>query len=150
MNRSHEFVARVEWAGSTGSSDYGRDHTIHLKDQTVRGSAIAQYGGDPALANPEQLLAAALAQCQMLTYLALAAKAGIEVVAYRDRAEASVGRLEGKTAITRVALEPHITLAPSQDADTARALVEKAHKYCFIANSLRAEVVLAPTVEYEA
>jgi organic hydroperoxide reductase OsmC/OhrA len=79
----------------------------------------------------------------MLTFLALASNKGFVVDRYEDSA---VGHLEknaaGKMAVTRVELHPRIlfggTKTPAQaDLDW---LHDKAHKECFIANSVTTDV----------
>ena len=79
----------------------------------------------------------------MLTFLALASNKGFVVDTYEDSA---VGHLEknasGKLAITRVELHPRIIYSgaklPTQaDLDW---LHDKAHRECFIANSVTTEV----------
>jgi organic hydroperoxide reductase OsmC/OhrA len=90
--------------------------------------------------NPEELFVASLASCQLLTYLALAARAGVQVLAYEDDARATLAITDKKMRITEVALRPRIRLAPGSDAEKARALVAAAHDGCFIANSVRCTV----------
>ena len=79
----------------------------------------------------------------MLTFLALAANKGFVVDSYEDRA---VGVLEknaqGKLAITRVELRPKITFSGPKTPLPADMewLHDKAHRECFIANSVTTEV----------
>ena len=49
--------------------------------------------------------------------------------------------------ITRITLRPHIVVIGPADEDRVRHYVEVAHRECFIANSLRSEVVIEPRVE---
>jgi organic hydroperoxide reductase OsmC/OhrA len=54
---------------------------------------------------------------------------------------------EGREAMTRVTLRPLVTFsgaAPS--VEDHAALHEKAHARCFIANSVRSEIVLEPRI----
>ena len=52
---------------------------------------------------------------------------------------------EGKLAVTRVTLRPVVTFSGAQpDADKVRALHEQAHEKCFIANSVKTEVLVEP------
>src|SRR3546814_5282921 len=52
----------------------------------ISGSSDPAFHGDPDLHNPEDMLVLALSSCHMLSYLALAALEGLEVVAYEDSA----------------------------------------------------------------
>ena len=47
--------------------------------------------------------------------------------------------------MTRVTLRPAVTFSGTQpDADKVRALHEKAHEKCFIANSVKTEILVEP------
>lgn len=142
--------ARVEWRRATPDfayETYDRTHTIALEGgQTLQGSSAPDYKGDPARANPEELLAASLASCHMLTFLAVAAKSRLVVDAYEDQAEATLGKnAAGKMAVVKVLLRPKVTFAGEAPApEKLQALHDKAHAHCMIANSINCEVVLQP------
>ena len=95
---------------------------------------------DPENTNPEQALASALSSCHMMTFLALAAKAGWPVASYHDYAEAHLGKnaerpdvghahrpASGGALRHRLSTSTMAHLAQMQD---------RAHRYCFIANTL--------------
>jgi organic hydroperoxide reductase OsmC/OhrA len=84
---------------------------------------------------------ASLSACHMLSYLALCAKYGIVVVAYEDRATATL-RLErdGGGAFEEIVLRPRVTIADATMRERARELHDDAHDKCFIANSCSAPV----------
>jgi organic hydroperoxide reductase OsmC/OhrA len=100
---------------------------------------------DPAAVDPEEALVAAAASCHMLFFLSLAAARGYVVDRYEDRA---VGLLDtgpdGRPAITRIVLDPTIAFGGERQPDRA-ALAElhhEAHARCYIANSLKGDVVV--------
>ena len=101
--------------------------------------AAPDWGGDPNHTNPEQALASALSSCHMMTFLALAAKAGWPVAGYSDHAVAYLGKNpRGQISVTRIDLHPVARFDPGF-AVTAEALAQmqgRAHRYCFIANTL--------------
>jgi len=103
--------------------------------------------GDPAVLNPEQLLLMAASSCQMLWFLHLAAKARIDVVAYVDEAEALMPEDEEPVRITEITLRPRITVDGKASDERVEKLVEQAHGYCFIANSLNSAMRIEPRVE---
>jgi organic hydroperoxide reductase OsmC/OhrA len=70
-------------------------------------------------------------------------------VAYEDAADGELSMVDGRLRMTRVTLRPRITLAADGDGQLARALVERAHDGCFIANSVTSAVHIAPVVEYD-
>ncbi len=147
------FHARLEWIeGDEGTTldygTYGRNHLVKCPEKpAMTMSAAPQYKGDPTRHNPEELFTASIASCQMLTYLALAAFAKIRVLAYTDDAEGILKVDEHKIRwVTRVVLRPKILITKEEDRNKALALVEKAHKQCFIANSVKTEIVNEPEI----
>ena len=151
MRSTHTYRSELSWRGSTaaGSDGYERTHRVVMPpgDSELVLSSDAAFEGSAALANPEQLLLAATSSCQFLSYLAYAAAARVDVVSYEDHAEAVMPADAKPTRITEIVLRPHITIAEGADPGRAARLVERAHRACFIANTLNAEVKLEPVVE---
>jgi organic hydroperoxide reductase OsmC/OhrA len=128
--------------------NYPKDHQVrYLGGQTLGVSAAAAYGGNAALADPEQMLLSALASCHMLTFLAVAANRGFVIDQYLDDAECELGKnAEGATAVVRATLRPAVRFAGDKqpDAEEYARLHERAHKGCFVGQSLKTEVRVAP------
>jgi organic hydroperoxide reductase OsmC/OhrA len=146
----HRYETRLRWTGSTGLGweSYDRAHsaTAPPAEQDVR-LTTGESKGDPAILNPEQLVVMAASSCQMLMFLHLAAKARIDVVEYVDDAK---GRMPGDidpTWITEITLRPRIVIDGEPNEGRVRKLIHKAHEHCFIANTLKSEVTIEPTVE---
>lgn len=100
---------------------------------------------DPLGVDPEEAFVAALSSCHMLFFLSFAAKAGFVVDQYLDEAVGTMDRNEaGRLAMTRVVLRPRIAFVGDRQPDeaTLRALHDDAHHACFLANSVKAEVVV--------
>jgi len=148
--RVHRYSASCAWRGSTagGYDAYDRHHraTASPAATAVELSSDPAFRGDPALLNPEQLLVLAAASCQLLSFLAVAARARIDVVAYQDDAEGEMPEDDPPLRITRIMLRPRITIRGEVDDARIRHLVEVAHRECFIANSLSTELVIEPEV----
>ncbi len=89
----------------------------------------------------------AASSCQMLWFLHLAAKARIDVVAYDDDAVALMPEDELPVRITEIELRPRIAVTGDASEERIRKLVETAHGYCFIANSLNSAMTVEPSVE---
>lgn len=151
----HRYATTCTWDGSTGLGyeAYDRAHEVIAApaDATLSLSSDPAFGGDPALLNPEQLLVAAASSCQLLAFLAVAARARVDVVAYRDDATAEMPEPEdgGPSArmwVERIALRPTITVRGTTSDDRLRRLVDLAHRECFIAGSLRSEITVEPTI----
>jgi organic hydroperoxide reductase OsmC/OhrA len=99
---------------------------------------------DPAAVDPEEALVAAAGSCHMLFFLSLAAARGLVVDSYRDRASGYLDRDEGGIlSMTRIVLRPRIAFAGAPpDAGLLAQLHHEAHARCYIASSLRGEVVV--------
>ncbi|MCM5508265.1 OsmC family protein, partial [Vibrio sp. SCSIO 43169] len=94
--------------------------------------------------DPEEAFIAAISSCHMLTFLGIAAKRRYVIDSYVDEA---IGIMEeddkGRTSVTKVTLRPNIVFSGSKQPDYAQ--LEKmhnlAHQHCFIANSVKTEIV---------
>ena len=147
------FISHLEWIGATRGPTrdpvtFSRDLSVSVDAITLPMSSAPGYRGDPTRANPEQLFVASLSACQALTYLFLAAKNGIAVVAYADDAEGRLGLADGKIRMSHVTLRPQIRLEAGANEARARELVMKAHEGCFIANSVNTPVEIVPTFAF--
>jgi organic hydroperoxide reductase OsmC/OhrA len=145
-----EHHATISWQRNSADftyMTYNRAHDWRFTAATVPASATKEFRGDESRVNPEEALVAALSSCHMLTFLAVAAKRKFSLESYED---AAVGVLEknaeGKLAITRVTLRPKIVWSSgvSVSPDDLAKLHHDAHEGCFIANSVKTEVVVEP------
>ncbi|HYJ82221.1 MAG TPA: OsmC family protein [Allosphingosinicella sp.] len=146
-----DYLATVEWRSDGGFREgrYSRAHSLSFDGgAVVLGSAsphvVPEPMSDPAGVDPEEALVASVSACHMLWFLHLARDSGFEIAAYRDEARGTMGRDgSGRMAMTRIVLRPEIEFAG--DAPAAEALDRlhhEAHERCFIANSLRTEIVV--------
>ena len=148
----HTFTVTCAWTGSTGDGydAYDRSHrgaappAIAALDLT----SDPVYRGDPNLLNPEQLLVLAASSCQLLSFLAVAARARIDVVSYTDDADGVMPENPRPMRITRINLRPQITVRGAATEERVAHLCEVAHKECFIANSVTTEIVVTPTFTF--
>ena len=144
---AHPYPLTLSWTGSTLDGNYTRNATITNPGKPpLAVSSAPEYGGDATRWNPEDLLGSALATCHMLTFLALCAKAKVEIVGYEDHAEALLDTVDKVTRITQVHLRPVIRVTRGTSMAKVVELFEKAHKYCFVANSVTCEAVMNPRV----
>jgi organic hydroperoxide reductase OsmC/OhrA len=142
----HRYEVTTTWRGSTGGGyeTYDRAHDVQVPaaGSTLRLSSDPAFRGDRGALNPEQLLLAASASCQLLSFLAVAARARVDVVAYDDDAAAEMPVAAREMRITRIVLRPRITVRGDVEPSRLAHLVDVAHHECFIANSLRSDVVV--------
>jgi organic hydroperoxide reductase OsmC/OhrA len=141
--------ATIHWRRETpdfATESYNRDHDWTFDaGVTIRASATPAYRGNEQCVDPEEAFVASIASCHMLTFLAIASKRHHVVDDYHDDA---VGVLEknaqGRLAITRVTLRPRVSFGGAKPPthEEIRQLHDQAHHACFIANSVKTEVVV--------
>ncbi len=142
----HTYPVGLRWTGTT-STDYTRDaEGVAPGKPEIPLSAGGAFAGSDVRWNPEDLFGLSLANCHMLTFLALAKKAKIDCREYVENATVTLDSVGGVTKIVKVRLAPLIRIAAG-DLETAKVLFEKAHKYCFIGSSITSEVEMAATIE---
>ncbi len=134
---------------------YSRGHSWHFDGGAVVPGSSSPHVvplpySDPAGVDPEEAFVASLSSCHMLWFLDLAARAGWVVDRYRDDAVGTMARnAQGQLAMTRVTLRPAVqfTLSRAPTRDELLDLHHRAHVSCFIANSVKSEVVCEPVFE---
>lgn len=159
----HRYTARVRWEGSTaeGYEHYDRTHRVDSPPAhpVLELSADPAFRGDPGRLDPEELLVMAASSCQLLSFLAVCARARVDIVAYTDEAEAVMPADDLPLRITRIDLRPRIVVrrhgsrdglsVPEQDERLRlklERLVQVAHRDCYVANSLRTHIEVAPEI----
>jgi organic hydroperoxide reductase OsmC/OhrA len=145
--------ATVDWTlgedADFAKGDYSRVHTLDFgHGLEVPGTPSPLVVPEPwsrhGAIDPEAAFVASLSACHMLWFLDLARQAGFVVASYRDPAEGTLGRIgPGKRGMTKVVLKPVIVFSGKPpNADELAALHHEAHERCFIANSVKTEVVV--------
>lgn len=141
--------ARVIWqsSGDFAANRYSRGHVWRFDGGAeVAGSAspsvVPEPYSDPAAVDPEEAFLASISSCHMLWFLDFARQAGYTPTRYEDHATGALVRDNGKMWIPRVDLNICVDWAVAPDAATHNALHDKAHHACFIANSVRSEIVV--------
>lgn len=143
--------AHITWKRNTPDfayETYDRTHTMKFEGGiSIQGSSAPEFAGKAEYANPEEMLAAALSSCHMLTFLAVAAKSRLQVDKYEDEPVAELGKdAAGVMCVTKITLQPKVTFSGATIPDLAKVkeLHDKAHKHCFIANSVKCGFALEP------
>jgi organic hydroperoxide reductase OsmC/OhrA len=145
-----EHRATVEWRGSGEfrHDAYSRNHTVRFDGIALTGRAspenIPPTSGTGPGVDPEQAFVGSLSACHMLWFLALAAQRKWIVESYVDEA---VGILD-RTWMSRVTLRPTVVFSGKKPTEQEHAaLHRRAHEKCFIANSVKTEVLVEPCLK---
>lgn len=149
----HRYEARVAWKRNGAKFTdlrYSRGHEwsfdggVRLTGSSSPSSVPVPYSVVEAV-DPEEALVAAASSCHMLTFLYLAAKRGLVVESYEDDAFGVLEKnAQGKHAITRITLRPRIEFSADKtpSAHELEGLHHSAHEECYIASSIKSEVVV--------
>lgn len=149
------YLAQVLW--ERGEQDflaghYSRAHRLRFDGGLdLTGSAsphvVPLPWSDPAGLDPEEAFVASIASCHMLWFLSIAARQRLCVERYQDDAVGVMQRNDaGKLFISRVTLRPAVVFSGAQQPGRSALtrLHQLAHEECFIANSVRSEIVCEP------
>lgn len=141
------FPFSLNWSGDTQHSDYPREAVATvLGKPDLELSSGPSHGGDAGAWNPEDTFGASLAQCHLLTFLAMVGKRKQHVLGVEVSGAVELTTENRRTRVGSVTLEATITVGPEADEDAIKKAYHKAHEYCYIANSTTAELILKPTV----
>lgn len=130
---------------------YSREHTWQFDGGLkVPGSSspsvVPLPWSNPANVDPEEAFVASASSCHMLTYLFLASRKGFQVESYHDEAVGHISKNEkGALWISSITLNPKIVYSGEKTPAPAdeEQLHHSAHQECFIANSIKTEVIVA-------
>ncbi len=128
----------------------GTDGAVLLNSKGL--SALAslppeQFGGPGDHWSPESLLVAALADCFILTFRAIARASQLAWLRLDCETNGTLDRVDGVTRFTRFDIQATLTVPASTDELKATRLLHKAEAVCLITNSLNAEKHLQVRIE---
>jgi organic hydroperoxide reductase OsmC/OhrA len=112
----------------------------------ILGSNPPEFDGKPDTWSPEHLLLAALQLCYRGTWLALAAKPGIQAKTFTTQASAKLEKTALGIVYTEIKLHVSATV-PAAQVEATKELLAKAKKYCITSNQLKTEPSLELDVQ---
>lgn len=108
----------------------------------LESSPPIEFRGPGAAWSPERLLVAAVADCFILTFRAVARASKLEWSNLEVRVEGTLERRGGVTAFTGFQLHARLGIGADVDHAVANAALEHAERGCLVSNSLKAPVHL--------
>lgn len=102
--------------------------------------------GIPGIWSPEHLFTAAVSSCLMTTFLAIAENSKLDFVSFACNSKGKLEQVDGKFLMTEVLLEPVVTIRDEKDRERALKVLQKSEANCLISNSVKASVIMNPTV----
>jgi peroxiredoxin-like protein len=107
--------------------------------RVIETNAPKEFDGPGNQWSPEQLLTAAVADCFMLSFRAIATASKFTWNSVEVRTVGTLERIEGKMRFTRFTNHAKLLVPAGADVERAKKLLEKAEANCIIANSLSSE-----------
>ncbi len=139
-HKTFTFQGSVEWRLGLE----GVDHILGRPGVPV--SSPPEFRGPDGRWAPVHLFVTSVNLCKMLTFLSLAEHNELPLVSYVSEAEGTLEFVDDGYRFTRIVLRPRIGVRAVPAIDSARTILEDAHRSCLISNSVRAEVVVEPTI----
>jgi organic hydroperoxide reductase OsmC/OhrA len=108
--------------------------------------APPEFGGPEGEWSPETLLVAAVADCYILSFRAVARASRLAWKSLEVDVEGVLDRVEGVTRFTLFRLKPRLVLEAGASSSLAATVLEKSKRSCLVTNSLTAACELAPDI----
>jgi organic hydroperoxide reductase OsmC/OhrA len=138
--KTFRYATAVRWTGDkTGEASSGERPLLKF-------SSPPEFRGKPGLWTPEDLFVGAVEMCQLLTFMALAKRADIEILSYESNASGTLEFIDGAYRFTEVVVSPSIIVDESVSELDVLDLVKEAHRMCLISNSISTKVRIEPTI----
>jgi len=149
----HTYTATIRWERNGArftDGKYSRAHTWSFDGgMTVPASSsplvVPAPLSDTSAVDPEEAFVASLSACHFLFFIYFAQRGGFVVDRYTDEAAGTMEKnAQGRSWMSRVTLRPRVEFSGDK-VPTAEQIAEmhhKAHDECYIANSVKSEVVV--------
>ncbi len=140
------WTCELHWSGENGDYEtFSRLSEVKFPGGQKLQAGAAHKVQSAAQTNPEEVFAAAVGSCMMMTILAVFSRSKVTVVSYDDKPEALLEFVDRRFRVTKVTLRPRIAIAGPIEPEKLQNLVGKSHANCFITLSVKAEVIVEPT-----
>lgn len=121
--------------------------TISGKGLTnIQSAPPAEFGGPGDQWSPETLLLAAVGDCFILSFRAVAAASNFSFTSLECNTQGTLDRVDKTTQFTEIVNTVTLTVPADSSETLAHRLLEKAEHVCLVSNSLNADVQLVARV----
>jgi organic hydroperoxide reductase OsmC/OhrA len=147
MSKTAVYHTTVQWKGA----HWG--HLVMGNGPEMAFSAPPDAQGHPDVFTPEDAFVAAINTCVMMMFIWATERFKLDLQSYQCRAEGTkLIELDRTEIFTEVKLWPHIRVAANgAKPEVIEARIQKAlqsaQKYSLVANSVKSEIIVAPTIE---
>ncbi len=133
------------------ASTAGNDNVILASAgvSDIESAGPPEFGGPGDVWSPEGLLVAAVADCFVLTFRAIARSAKLDWLTLECKADGTLDKLDGMTQFTEFKVTAELLVPSGTNEKKAATLLQKAEKYCLVTNSMKAASHLDASVIVE-
>lgn len=147
MSRTATYHTTVRWTGDHwGQIEMGNGPKMAF-------SAPPDAQGHPGVLTPEDAFVAAVNSCIMMMFIWACERFKLDLQSYTCRAEGTkLVELDRTETFTHLRLWPVIQIDPGDEEPTAvearaRRAIQAARKYSLVANSIKSDIAIEPTIE---
>lgn len=146
-----EYKVEVEWLPDTANS-YRRmarmDSAADKLPEIICVTPPEFKKGIPNHWSPEHLFVSSCAACFFTTFTAISDSSGLSLKSFKVKATGILAKdNDGKDAMIKLDLYPEIVVERDADLEKAKRVAEKAEKSCLIANSMKSEIIIHPSIQ---
>jgi len=142
MDTTHYYEVSVEW-----SNDRKGTLSSTVLDDSIEVATPPEFTkGIAGIWSPEHLLVAAVNSCLMTTFLSIAENSKLEFESFTSSAKGKLEIVDGKYIISEITLMPEVSITNEKDKEKALRILAKSETACLITNSVKAKIILIPTV----
>ena len=131
---------------ATANADQSRVRVSSQGLEDLTTDVPREFGGPGDRWSPEALLIAAVADCFVLTFRAMAAPSQIKWYALDCDASGTLERVDRASRFTNIDLSVRISVPGEMDEEKVLRVLKKAEETCLITNSLNATVALSTDI----
>ncbi|HEX9745125.1 MAG TPA: OsmC family protein [bacterium] len=138
--KAHTFNTSLEWTG-----DRNWIARVSTCDE-ISCSPPKVFRGEEGNWTPEDLMLASVTGCLLSTFVGYAERKHLEVVSYEAVADGILEHDGTNYRFTKITVKPKIGVKSEADIETAKQYAHRAHDLCFMAYSVKADVIIEPEV----
>lgn len=128
----------------------GHVHVSAEAVETILTAPPAEFGGPGDRWSPETLLVAAVANCFILSFRAIARASRLPWTSIQCHAEGKLDRIEGAVRFTEFVVHANLEVPSDTHQEKAHRILEKAEATCLVTNSMSASRRLNAVVRVQS
>jgi len=116
----------------------------------IETAAPVEFGGPGHRWSPETMFTAAIANCFILTFKAVARASNFNWTGIECDVETTLDRVDRRTLFTQAIVRVKLTIDVADGIQRAEKMLEKAEANCLVSNSLKTKILLVPEIAVSA